>query len=45
MTAATVIAIFIIPMLFVVVERWSGAEKRRTERDTGSAALPVGTGS
>ncbi len=29
MAAATAIAIFIIPALFVIVERWSGAEKHR----------------
>jgi hypothetical protein len=45
MAAATVIAIFLIPMLYVLVERWNGAEKRRTGHDTGSAALPVGSGS
>jgi len=39
MLAATVIAIFIIPMLFVLVERWSGAESRRRK---GSAAAPPG---
>jgi len=42
--AATGIAIFLIPMLYVLVERWSGAEKRRTEREAGSAAVPVGSG-
>ncbi len=39
MLTATVIAIFIIPMLFVLVERWSGAESRRRK---GSAAAPPG---
>ena len=38
MLTATVIAIFIIPMLFVLMERWSGAERRRQEG--GTAALP-----
>jgi HAE1 family hydrophobic/amphiphilic exporter-1 len=37
MIAATGIAIFIIPVLFVLVERLSGAEKRRRE---GEAAAP-----
>jgi HAE1 family hydrophobic/amphiphilic exporter-1 len=30
MLAATCLAIFVIPMLFVLVERWSGKEKKRT---------------
>jgi len=38
MVAATVIAIFIIPMLFVLVERLSGAERKRTEG--GAASVP-----
>jgi hypothetical protein len=42
MVAATGIAIFIIPMLFVLVERWSGAEKRRREGE--AAALADGQG-
>ncbi len=42
MMAATGIAIFIIPMLFVLVERWSGAEKRR--RESEAAALADGNG-
>ncbi len=37
MVAATVIAIFLIPTLFVLVERWSGGEKRQTR---GGAAVP-----
>ncbi len=46
--AATAIAIFIIPMLFVVVERLSGAEKRREGQATpvangqGAAVAPAG---
>ncbi len=44
MATATVLAIFLIPMLFVLVERWSGAEKRRTEPEAGSPAIPVGSG-
>jgi len=40
MVAATVIAIFIIPMLFVLVERLSGAERKRT---AGGAASVPGT--
>ena len=43
MVAATVIAIFLIPMLFVLVERWSGGEKRQTQG--GTAALPGTPGS
>ncbi len=39
--AATAIAIFIIPMLFVVVERLSGAEKRREGQ---AAPVPNGQG-
>jgi HAE1 family hydrophobic/amphiphilic exporter-1 len=39
--AATGIAIFIIPMLFVVVERLSGAEKRREGQ---AAPVPNGQG-
>jgi HAE1 family hydrophobic/amphiphilic exporter-1 len=42
MVAATVIAIFIIPVLFVLVERWSGAERRR--REPGAAEIPGGPG-
>ncbi len=38
MVAATAIAIFIIPSLFVIVERWSGAEKNRTARGAEAAA-------
>jgi len=38
MVAATVIAIFLIPTLFVLVERWSGGEKRQPRG--GAAALP-----
>jgi HAE1 family hydrophobic/amphiphilic exporter-1 len=34
MLTATSIAIFIIPALFVIVERWSGAEKKREEHRT-----------
>jgi HAE1 family hydrophobic/amphiphilic exporter-1 len=44
MTTATAIAIFLIPMLFVLVERWSGAERRRTEPEAGSSAVPVESG-
>jgi HAE1 family hydrophobic/amphiphilic exporter-1 len=40
--AATAIAIFLIPMLFVVVERLSGAEKRRLESQ--APAVPGGQG-
>jgi len=40
MVTATGIAIFIIPMLFVLVERWSGAEKRRAEGQAGPPAVP-----
>src|SRR5215472_1457354 len=36
MAAATAIAIFIIPMLFVLVERLRGAEKRRREGEAGA---------
>ena len=36
MAAATAIAIFIIPMLFVLVERLSGAEKRRREGEAAA---------
>ena len=49
MVAATAIAIFIIPMLFALVERWSGAEKKRTAGGTetlpgspGGATAPAG---
>jgi len=49
MVAATAIAIFIIPMLFAAVERWSGAEKKRTAGGTetlpgspGGATAPAG---
>jgi len=42
MVAATVIAIFIIPMLFAVVERLSGAERKRPEG--GAEALPGSPG-
>ncbi len=38
MAAATAIAIFIIPALFVIVERWSGAEKNHTARSAEAAA-------
>ena len=38
MVAATVIAIFLIPVLFVLVERWSGGEKKHEEG--GAGALP-----
>jgi hypothetical protein len=38
MVAATVIAIFLIPTLFVLVERWSGGEKKHPRG--GAAALP-----
>ena len=49
MLAATVIAIFVIPMLYVLVERWSGAEKKRREAATreppvaGGAGAPAGS--
>jgi HAE1 family hydrophobic/amphiphilic exporter-1 len=38
MVTATGIAIFIIPMLFVLVERWSGAERRRREGEAAALA-------
>jgi HAE1 family hydrophobic/amphiphilic exporter-1 len=41
MVAATGIAIFIIPALYVLVEKWAGAEKHRDER-AGSAGSPEG---
>jgi HAE1 family hydrophobic/amphiphilic exporter-1 len=41
MLSATVIAIFVIPMLYVLVERWTGAEKRRRET---AAGLPAAGG-
>jgi len=41
MVTATGIAIFIIPMLFVLVERWSGSEKRRAEGQAGPPAAPA----
>jgi len=41
MVTATGIAIFIIPMLFVLVERWSGSEKRRAEGQAGPPAVPA----
>ena len=40
MAAATVIAIFIIPMLFVLVERLSGAEKHRPVDEAVDGARP-----
>jgi hydrophobic/amphiphilic exporter-1 (mainly G- bacteria), HAE1 family len=43
MVAATVIAIFLIPTLFVLVERWSGGEKK--QHRGGAAALPGTPGS
>ena len=45
MAAATVVAIFIIPMLFVVVERLAGAEKKPHAEAEGSrppAPVPAG---
>ena len=41
MATATVLAIFLIPMLFVLVERWSGAERRRTEPEAASEPEPT----
>ena len=43
MVAATVIAIFLITTLFVLVERWSGGEKRQPRG--GAASLPGTPGS
>jgi HAE1 family hydrophobic/amphiphilic exporter-1 len=43
MVAATVIAIFLIPTLFVLVERWSGGKKRQPRG--GSETLPGTPGS
>jgi HAE1 family hydrophobic/amphiphilic exporter-1 len=40
MLAATAIAIFVIPMLFVLVERWRGAEKRRPVGEGTSPIAP-----
>ena len=42
MAAATAIAIFIIPMLFVLVERLRGAEKRRRESEARALAEAQG---
>ena len=42
MVAATVIAIFIIPMLFALVERLSGAERKKTEG--GAPGIPGAPG-
>jgi hydrophobic/amphiphilic exporter-1 (mainly G- bacteria), HAE1 family len=42
--AATVIAVALIPMLFVLVERLSGAERRRAPGEAGSATVPVESG-
>jgi HAE1 family hydrophobic/amphiphilic exporter-1 len=42
MLAATAIAIFIIPMLFVLVERLSGAEKRRREGEAAALSSEHG---
>ena len=41
MVTATGIAIFVIPMLYVLVERWSGAEKQRATALTGPPAAPA----
>jgi len=41
MAAATVIAIFIIPMLFVLVERLTGAEKKRSAVEGASSHAPA----
>jgi hypothetical protein len=41
MLAATGLAIFIIPMLYVAVERLAGAEKRRPAGGGGEAPPPA----
>jgi hypothetical protein len=41
MLAATGLAIFIIPMLYVAVERLAGAEKRRPVAKGGEAPPPA----
>jgi HAE1 family hydrophobic/amphiphilic exporter-1 len=42
MSAATGLAIFIIPLLYVVVERWSGAEKKQSGGEQPEPAKPGG---
>jgi hydrophobic/amphiphilic exporter-1 (mainly G- bacteria), HAE1 family len=47
MVAATCLGIFLIPVLFVVVERWSGSERKqakRREREDGKPDDPAGGG-
>jgi HAE1 family hydrophobic/amphiphilic exporter-1 len=47
MVAATCLGIFLIPVLFVVVERWSGSERKqakRREREGGKPDDPAGGG-
>ena len=41
MLAATGIAIFIIPALYVIVERWSGAEKKRDAQRAADTAAGI----
>jgi HAE1 family hydrophobic/amphiphilic exporter-1 len=42
MTAATVLGVFLVPVLYVVVERIAGKEKKAAEDIRGSAALAGG---
>jgi hydrophobic/amphiphilic exporter-1 (mainly G- bacteria), HAE1 family len=42
MTAATVLGVFLVPVLYVVVERLAGKEKKAAEDIPGSAALARG---
>jgi hypothetical protein len=42
MTAATVLGVFLVPVLYVVVERIAGKEKKAAVDIPGSAALQGG---
>jgi hypothetical protein len=42
MTAATVLGVFLVPVLYVVVERIAGKEKKEAAEIPGAAALQEG---
>jgi hypothetical protein len=42
MTAATVLGVFLVPVLYVVVERIAGKEKKEAAGIPGTAALQEG---